>query len=605
MMFKMRGKIMDRDYYSKIVNTDNSTLLEAVFSVLGNCSDDYFFLWDIENDRMLISTNAQLKFDLPGGSFSNVLKVLENVSDPEDFAFVKEEMLEIQHREKSTHNVEYRWIDRNGNRIWLSSRASVIYSDDEKVYLMGRISEISRKNKIDGVTGLYLSNSLKLSLSNYMLETDLHGYIIIFGIDSFKNINEKYGTEIGDAILKNTAECITNAFKNENVNFRCFRMNGDEIAVLVDRSEMTDSVDPATESYRSVRKFIDNSPITVEQHIYYSVSAGIIYFDNSNLMDELLIEKAEYALHHAKTLGRNSSCVFDSKVFRDYLHSLDVREALCRDVDNNFHGFEMYYQPIANIKEHKVLGAEALIRWTSDQYGFMIPAEFVPILEDSGLIIPLGRWIINTSIKQCREWMQYIPDFRMNINLSFVQLKKSAVLQDIKRAMKKYQMSWKNVMFEVTESGELEKGNSIQILKNFKNENLNLAIDDFGTGYSNLRYVKEMTFDLVKIDQSFIRDIRENKYDYIVVKQFTELAHMLNLKVCYEGVETKDDFDFVLQLDPDYIQGYYFAKPLPAAEFEEKFIDRTSYNNKSKFFENEMEDGKSDNRDSGNGVRII
>ena len=134
------------------------------------------------------------------------------------------------------------------------------------------------------------------------------------------------------------------------------------------------------------------------------------------------------------------------------------------------------------------------------------------------------------------------------------------------------QVDKNDVMFEITESGELESGNAIQVLRAFKNQSISLAIDDFGTGYSNLRYVKNMTFDLLKIDQSFIRNIRENQYAYMVVKQFTELAHALKLQVCYEGVETKEDLECVLELNPDYMQGYYFSRPVPPVEFARNYL---------------------------------
>ena len=241
---------------------------------------------------------------------------------------------------------------------------------------------------------------------------------------------------------------------------------------------------------------------------------------------------------------------------------------------NDFYGFELYYQPVVNIGQKKILGAEALIRWHSSKFGFMSPGQFIPMLEETGLIIPLGRWITKPAIEQCVKWQKVVPGFRMNVNLSFVQIKKSNALQDILYLIHTLNVDKNVLMIEVTESGEIESRVAAKVLRSFKDESIPLAIDDFGTGYSNLRYVKDMTFDLVKIDQSFIRNIINSKYDYLVVKQFTELAHSLNLTVCYEGVEDEEVFRCVLDLKPDYIQGYYFSKPVPAAEFEEKCLNQ-------------------------------
>ena len=203
-----------------------------------------------------------------------------------------------------------------------------------------------------------------------------------------------------------------------------------------------------------------------------------------------------------------------------------MQEKLRLSVRDNFNGFELYYQPIVNIKKRKILGAEALLRWRNPEFGMVSPAEFIPLLEESGLIIPVGRWIIRTAMNQCLKWKERDKEFRININLSFIQIKKSNIIQDIDTCMQDLHFDSRNVLFEVTESGELEEGYMTKrILQSFQRRNLNLGIDDFGTGYSNLRYIKEMMFDLVKIDREFIRNITESQYDYLVVKQFTELSH--------------------------------------------------------------------------------
>ncbi len=287
-----------------------------------------------------------------------------------------------------------------------------------------------------------------------------------------------------------------------------------------------------------------------------------------------MIQQTGFALHQAKIKGKNCFVQYTQDDYDRYVHQLDVQEKLRQDIENNFSGFQLYYQPIVDMKRKQVLGAEALLRWDSQYFGFLPPVQFIPQLEESGLIIPLGRWIVRTALTMCKRWQKMVPGFRISINLSFVQIEKSDVVKDILEIVEELHVDPSNVMFEVTESGELESGNAFQILHSFKNHELNLAIDDFGTGYSNLRYVRDMTFDLVKIDQSFIRNIRTSQYDYLLVKQFTELAHALHLKVCYEGVETKEDLECVAQLEPDYIQGYYFAKPVPADRFEEDFLNR-------------------------------
>lgn len=544
-------------------------LYSQVFSLLSLCTDDYLFIYDLLEDKYVISDNVTNVFALEKSQFSNASVELEKVIYPDDFPLLQEDLQALKDGERTVHNLEYRWLGIDGRPVWISCRGQIVNNEQgQAAFLIGRISEIGRKSKIDGVTGLYRENSLKIALANYVLEENVCGYLLQIGIDNFKDINEKYGLEFGDVILANTAQCILEA---AGCSGKVYRMNGDEMIVLVTEYPK-EKEDPAKELYKKIRRLADQSISEGGYHLFYTISGGSVYFDGDTIVTDKLIEQAGFALHQAKLKGKNTCVRYTQEDYDAYVYTLDVQESLRQDIEDDFRGFELYYQPVVDISKKQILGAEALIRWNSTKFGFMSPAEFVPLLEESGLIIPLGRWIAKTALQQCKIWKQKIPDFRMNVNLSFVQIKKSDALKDILELIEELEVDRKNVMFEVTESGELESGNAIQVLRAFKNQSIHLAIDDFGTGYSNLRYVRNMTFDLLKIDQSFIRNIRENKYDYMVVKQFTELAHALELQVCYEGVETKEDLECVLELNPDYVQGYYFSKPVPASVFEENYL---------------------------------
>lgn len=544
-------------------------LYSQVFSLLSLCTDDYLFIYDLLEDKYVISDNVTNVFALEKSQFSNASAVLEKVIYPDDFPLLQEDLQALKDGEREVHNLEYRWLGVDGRPVWISCRGQIVKNEQgQATLLIGRISEIGRKSKIDGVTGLYRENSLKIALANDALEGNDKRFLLQIGIDNFKDINEKYGLEFGDVILANTAQCILEA---AGCFGKVYRMNGDEMIAFVTGYPEGEE-DPAKELYKKIRRLADQSISEGGYHLFYTISGGSVYFDGDTVVTDKLIEQASFALHQAKLKGKNTCVRYTQEDYDAYVYTLDVQESLRQDIEDDFRGFELYYQPVVNISKKQILGAEALIRWNSTKFGFMSPAEFVPLLEESGLIIPLGRWIAKTALQQCKIWKQKIPDFRMNVNLSFVQIKKSDALKDILELIEELEVDRENVMFEVTESGELESGNAIQVLRAFKNQSIHLAIDDFGTGYSNLRYVRNMTFDLLKIDQSFIRNIRENKYDYMVVKQFTELAHALELQVCYEGVETKEDLECVLELNPDYVQGYYFSKPVPASVFEENYL---------------------------------
>lgn len=541
-----------------------------VFTLLGRSTDDYLFIYDLEQDQYTISETAVEQFALESSQFFNATEILRGVCHPDDWPMLEENITGIRNKTVTEHDMEYRWMGKAGYPIWISCRGQVILNSEGNVrYLVGRIAELGRKNTIDNVTGLYREVKLRSDLSNLRCVEQKNGYLLHIGIDNFREINDKYGKTFGDEVLAAVADCIRVCVGNTGT---IYRMDGDEMVVVVEEIP-ADQKDPAKVLYHAIRNQVDVAISENDYQHFYTISGGSAYFSREVKNVFSLMERAEFALHQAKQKGRNTYVTYDQKEYELFVKRLDMQEKLRLSVRDNFRGFELYYQPIVNIKKRKILGAEALLRWRSEEFGMVSPVEFIPLLEESGLIIPVGRWIIRTAMDQCTKWKKKDEEFRININLSFIQIKKSNIIQDIDLFMKEFNFDSRNVLFEITESGELEEGYMTKrILQSFQRRNLNLGIDDFGTGYSNLRYIKEMMFDLVKIDREFIRNITESQYDYLVVKQFTELSHSLNLKVCYEGVETYEDLQCVLKLEPDYIQGFYFAKPVTAKEFEEQYL---------------------------------
>lgn len=543
-----------------------------VFKILSKSTDDYLFILDLIEDHYNITDRAAEVFLLEKPDFYNASDVINNCVYPNDRDIFNKNLELVRTGMIEQHDLEYRWLNKNGNPVWISSRGQVIFNDDGKAqYLVGRISELGRKNKIDNITGLYREIRLRQDILNIDRTFAGSGFLLLIGIDNFKDINERYSKETGNETLNGLARCIVKAVRSKA---KVYRMSGDEIMVFC---KNLDSIqcDPAEAMYKNIKAAVDKHIGEKYYKLFYTISGGYAYFTQEEEIDLKLIEKAEFALRLAKINGKNMCVCYDENKYNEYVHKLEIQEALRKSVENNFEGFELYYQPIVNMEKACIYGAEALLRWKNGEFGMISPGVFIPLLEESGLIIPVGRWIIGEAMRKCMEWQEKCPYFRVNINISFVQIKKSNVISDIDLFIEKYGIGSDNVLFEITESGELDSGYVTQnILESFHSRSLNLAIDDFGTGYSNLRYIKEMMFNLVKIDQAFIKGIKTNHYDYMVVKQFTELAHSLNLMVCYEGVETEEDFKCVRELKPDYVQGFYFSRAVPAKEFEEKYLGK-------------------------------
>ena len=355
---------------------------------------------------------------------------------------------------------------------------------------------------------------------------------------------------------------------------RIFRMPGDECAIFMPYS-MENDINQAKILYKRIRNRIDRAIEIRKYDIFFTISAGVAEFDTEKDSFNELLKNAKFALHAAKLNGKNRCEIFVETEYTEYIEKLSVQDELRRCISEGFEGFELYFQPIYNTDDDSLSGAEALIRWNSRKYGFIGPNTFIPLLEDSALIIPLGRWIINTAAKACNRWITSIPDFVMHINLSFVQIVKSNIVKDVLENIERYSAANNHYVFEITETIEMDQIPAVQnVFKEFVKNEFRFAIDDFGTGYSNYGYMRDRTFDIVKVDRSFVTDIDKLKDNYLMVSFIIKMAHEMGLHVCIEGVETKEELSCVKKLGADYIQGYYYGKPVCLQDFEEQHLKR-------------------------------
>ena len=543
---------------------------EYALSVLGECTDDYMFILDFDNDHYALSKSALDVFALDESHFFNATSVLKKVIYSDDYEMLKKDLDAIKEQRQREQNLECRWLDKKGNPIWINCRGHVVSDDNGKPqYLVGRIGELGKQSKIDNITSLYRENILKSQYLESCKKCDFRGYVLAIGIDNFKEINEKYGLDFGDTILSNVSSCIKKCIHS---NHEIFRLDGDEFIIFCKSFNISER-NKVKELYKKIRREVDRSIERTGYQTFYTISAGAVFFDSQTDDYDKIMKSVRFALHNSKINGKNTYFEYSEDSYMKYIRKIDLQESLRKSIENDFEGFELYYQPIIDVVEESIYGAEALVRWTSTSYGFMSPTEFIPLLEESALIIPLGRWIMKTATMQCKEWKNYLNDFKMNINLSFVQILKSDVVKDVLECIDSIEIPHENIVFEVTESGELESSQATKnVLRSFMDKKIKLAIDDFGTGYSNFRYMKDMMFGMVKIDRLFIKNIQHSEYDYRIVKHITDMAHSLNLKVCYEGVETKKELEIVKSLKPDCIQGYFYGKPVNPNKFEEKFL---------------------------------
>ncbi len=533
-------------------------------SFIDECTDDYIYIYDLSNDHAIYSKRVTETFALENKEFDNAGMTLKDVIYPDDYEAVFNNISDLQNGIIKKHDMEYRWKSRKNGYVWISCRGVLVRKNGIN-YMIGRVAEIGKKNRYDNITGLYTESVFEEEY-NSVIKNEIHtGYGMLIGIDNFKEINEKYGSQAGDDVLSILSDILIKESLKES--FKVYRMKGDEYALLsLDVSG--DIAEHARQLYKRIRVCTDNSIDERGYDVFFNISAGACAFDSQVDSFKDLSKKMRFALHSAKLNGKNRFEFYDQNDYESYLKKLQIQDELRKSVNDNYKGFELFYQPIVDAATGKIIGAESLLRWNSEKYGFMSPVEFVPLLEESSLIIPLGRWIVDTAASFCNKCISLIPDFVMHINLSFVQIAKSDVMRDVLDNISKYAASNKHYVLEITESIQMDSNIAVKrVLDGFVQNDFSLAIDDFGTGYSNFEYMKDKMFGILKVDRSFVTDIHNNSNNSILVGFIIKMAHEMGVKICAEGVETKEELEKIKELGADYIQGYYYSRPVRCNDF--------------------------------------
>lgn len=541
---------------------------QEMIEIMAPCMDDFLYIYDIEKDLYCISPNALERFRLPDRQFYKFEEIVSKFVYKEDLPMLLVDIEKVIRKENEFHNLEYRWLDKEGKPVWINCRGQAICAEDGTVkFLVGCINEIGRKQKADNISGLRSEASLFQEIHD-LRKDNAKGFLIRIGIDDFKDINENHGMDYGDMILQKTAECIDEVILPGQM---LFRIIADEFAVLdYTGRDVTEAQNLYKRIGNALNRFIQKN----YYEVFYTVSAGIVEInDLSEYGTSELMKMTEFSLEQAKVAGKNQYYIYKDEDYDKFRRRSRLIQLLRKAVNNNFEGFEAHFQPIIDIKEHKLSGAETLLRFESEESGRVSPFEFIPMLEESGLIIPVGIWVLNEAAKACSQIQQIIPDFRISVNLSYVQVLKSDVLAEIKAVVKKYQLKPNSMMVELTESGLIEESPKFnRFYTGLKEQGILLALDDFGSGYSNFRYLYNMTPYILKIDRAFTIKAIQNEHEFNILRQMVEMTHGIDLKLCIEGVETRDELDKICEIGPDYIQGYYYGKPCAFDYFMENYV---------------------------------
>lgn len=526
---------------------------------LNESTDGYFFLWDYEKERVYFASAIEENYALHRGIGEGyTLEECTRMIYRRDLTQWAAQLWNVHEREQDLSYMAFRMVDRDGRPHWMSCRGRILRDKVEKPLIMvGYLTGADVQQKADSLTGL-MGSSRFLEELGADLAARKSGTILVLGLDNFKDYNKKYGRSKGNDVLVRMARVLD---KYVDEAYRIYRLDSDRFAL-----NLTDCHQEETSHiYQSIRKKMQN---------VCSISGGSVAYPVDGVKDAgSLYLYAESALDRAKKEGKDRLAFFSPEDYKRQLYLIDLTEEMRESVKNGCKGFSLRFQPQVRMSDYHLSGAEALLRYESKRFGLVSPEEFITILEQTGLIIPVGAWVLKEAIAQCKKWRAYQNDFHMSINLSYTQLKERELSSYIYELLDEQDLPGAAITLELTESMQLQEYTSFnQLFYDWSSRGIEVSIDDFGTGYSSLSYLKSLAIDEIKIDRCFVSHIQLSSYNYRLLNNILELAKSAKIRVCCEGVETLDELHILEDLAPGILQGYYFSKPLTMEEFEMTYL---------------------------------
>lgn len=430
------------------------------------------------------------------------------------------------------------------------------------------LAELQKVSNFDRLTGLP-NNDRLLQLLEHSINHHQHVAILWINLDHFKDINDALGHHVGDLLLKEIADRLSNALRPQDI---LARPSGDNFVMLMPGA--THNI-AATQAQELLHSF--NHPLhTANRPIVLSSTIGIALYPWDSNNPATLLAQAETAMHRMKKESRGNFCFFKVEMRQKTARKLVISMALKEAIDNQ----EMYlvYQPQIHLQSGKIIGVEALLRWKSPIWGNTAPSEFIPIAEESGDIIQIGHWVIHQALQQTKKWLEKkIPIPKVSVNISALQFEQEDFVLTTIQALQELQLNSEHLEFELTEAVAMQNPeHSAAHIAVLRTEGINVSIDDFGTGYSSLSYLKRFDISTIKIDRSFIKEIYRNEDDQAIVDAIINIAHNLGMKTIAEGVQTKEQLEYLRRKGCYGAQGFYFTAPLTADELE-RFLEERSY----------------------------
>lgn len=474
------------------------------------------------------------------------------------------------------------WFEiRFTNLVWIDGSEVIVCTASDITQKKKSQQKIEFQAHNDFLTGLYNRMKCESDLKKIIKQSvkdGVKGALMFIDLDDFKHINDGLGHQYGDVLLQQIAAGLQSIV---GLRGKCYRMGGDEFVAIV----MPDMFSELERIANKVKDMFNKPWYLMETEYFCTMSMGIAVFPDDSKDVHEIIRLADIAMYESKKNGKNGYTFYDSCSKLNTARRLDIENSMRQAVTSGIEEFVVFYQPVVDVRTGECSSCEALVRWDSKALGFMGPGDFIPLAEYLGLITSIGDYVLEEACRQCRYWNEHgMPDFHINVNLSVVQLLQKDVVGTVARILKKTGVKPRNIVLEITESFAInDMDRVLEIIRGIKELGPRIALDDFGTGYSSLNYIKQLPLDIIKVDKTFIDDIAEDEYAQAFIKLIVELSDTIDTSIIVEGVENENQLNILKELGVDYIQGFYYGKPVPAYEFERlNFRGRINYEDADK-----------------------
>lgn len=577
-MYIQKRRYHIRQAERKLAGAENLTASEALengfyydkerlYDALVNSTDHYIYVCNMKTGVFRYPRAMVEEFDLPGEVIENAAAVLGAKVHPDDRQAFMESNQEVTDGRSDCHLVEYRARNFKGEWVWLRCRGHVERDErGEAVLFAGMITNLGKKNQFDHMTGLLNRFALEDRVDQLISQNSgqMLG-ILLLGLDDFKHVNDLYDRSFGDEVIRITAQKIQSMLPSAA---SLYRFDGDAYAVLFR--------DTAQQElwlfYKELQEAFGHQQSYEGRKYFSMLSGGGVFYPTDGENYQELMKRAAYSLEYSKEHGKNRLTFYSREIMKHQERNLELTEILRESMEHGFRGFSLHYQPLIRSSTETVCGAEALARFECEKYGSISPAEFIPLLEENGMILPVGRWIFEQASAKEQEWAQKDPDFIMSINISWLQLENPAFLEFLEESVEAQKLDTDHIILELTESYIASNFETVRgSFEKLHAMGFQVAMDDFGTGYSSLGILKMAAVDFVKIDRAFIKDVLVSPFDVTFVEFIVKLCHDMRINVVLEGLETREQLGMIEKKGVDIYQGFYYGCPVPEQLFERYF----------------------------------